>query len=46
MGTDTCVAAIARIGWAAVAKQAHADRKDKLTEADVFKDEAMEKITG
>ena len=32
----------ARIGWAAAAKQAHADREDKLMAADVFEDEAME----
>ena len=32
----------ARIGWAAAAKQAHADGEDKLMAADVFEDEAME----
>ena len=31
-----------RIGWAAAAKQAHADGEDKLMAADVFEDEAME----
>ena len=30
----------ARIGWAAAAKQAHADGEDKLMAADVFEDEA------
>ena len=32
----------ASIGWAAAAKQAHADGEDKLMAADVFEDEAME----
>ena len=32
----------ARIGWAAAAKQTHADGEDKLMAADVFEDEAME----
>ena len=32
----------ARNGWAAAAKQAHADGEDKLMEADVFEDETME----
>lgn len=31
-----------RAGWAAAAKQAHADGEDKLMTADVFADEAME----
>jgi len=35
----------ARIGWAAAAKQAHADGEDKLMAADVFEDEAMEDWT-
>ena len=32
----------ARAGWAAAAKQAHADGEDKLIAADVFEDETME----
>ena len=31
-----------RDGWAAAAKQAHADGEDKLMAADVFEDETME----
>ena len=31
-----------RDGWAAAAKQAHADGEDKLMVADVFEDETME----
>lgn len=31
-----------RAGWAAAAKQAHADGEDKLMVADVFEDESME----
>ena len=31
-----------RSGWAAAAKQAHADGEDKLMAADVFEDETME----
>ncbi len=31
-----------RAGWAAAAKQAHADGEDKLMAADVFEDETME----
>ncbi|MBO7129126.1 MAG: hypothetical protein J6W05_05085 [Prevotella sp.] len=31
-----------RAGWAAAAKQAHADGEDKLMVADVFEDETME----
>jgi antitoxin MazE len=31
-----------RVGWAAAAKQAHADGEDKLMAADVFEDETME----
>ena len=31
-----------REGWAAAAKQAHADGEDKLMAADVFEDETME----
>ena len=34
--------ASARNGWAAAAKQAHADGEDKLMAADVFEDETME----
>ena len=34
--------ATARNGWAAAAKQAHADGEDKLMAADVFEDETME----
>ena len=33
-----------RDGWAAAAKQAHADGEDKLMFADVFEDETMEAI--
>ena len=33
---------IPRDGWAAAAKQAHADGEDKLMAADIFEDEAME----
>jgi len=31
-----------RNGWAAAAKQAHADGEDKLMVADMFEDETME----
>ena len=31
-----------RAGWAAAAKQAHADGEDKLMAADVFEEETME----
>ena len=31
-----------RNGWAAAAKQAHADGEDRLMAADVFEDETME----
>ncbi len=31
-----------RAGWAAAAKQAHADGEDKLMASDVFEDETME----
>ena len=34
-----------RSGWAAAAKQAHADGEDKLMAADVFEDETMEDLT-
>ncbi len=34
--------AAVRSGWAAAAKQAHADGEDKLMAADVFEEEAME----
>ena len=37
-GADSSV----RNGWAAAAKQAHADGEDKLMVADVFEDETME----
>ena len=37
-GADASV----RNGWAAAAKQAHADGEDKLMVADVFEDETME----
>lgn len=33
---------VPRDGWAAAAKQAHADGEDKLMAADVFEDETME----
>ena len=33
-----------RNGWAAAAKQAHADGEDKLMVADVFEDETMEEL--
>jgi antitoxin MazE len=32
---------VPRDGWAAAAKQAHADGEDKLMVADIFEDEAM-----
>ena len=33
-----------RNGWAAAAKQAHADGEDRLMAADVFEDETMEDL--
>ena len=33
---------VPRAGWAAAAKQAHADGEDKLMAADLFDDEPME----
>ncbi|MBR1932144.1 MAG: hypothetical protein IJ841_00435 [Prevotella sp.] len=40
--TEQSQGAATRKGWAAAAKQAHADGEDRLMAADVFEDETME----